>query len=141
MTTYTLTVTEDQARAIQKACEFLARVRIGQVTEILTHLPFDKEHWIIDKFKFSDQLNEMFKPSCGLSENSSYGVGTFEDADILFDIYEVIRHRLAWDKAENEKLVNESGQRDWVKMMTVDYDEPMHWSKTQPLPEIKHEEA
>lgn len=138
MKMYNLTITEDQARALKKACEFLARIKIGQVAEVVNHLPLTAEN-INNRFEVANGLEFLLKPMCGLGKNSSYGVGVFEDADILFDLYEVIRYRLAWDKAVADGLAPAPDVRDWMTMITVDYDKPMHWSKTQPLAKIVSE--
>ncbi len=138
MKMYNLTITEDQARALQKACEFLARIKIGQVAEVVDHLPLISGN-INNRCDMIDGLEFLLKPMCGLGKNSSYGVGKFEDADILFDLYEVIRHRLSWDKAVADGLAPAPDVRDWMTMITVNYDTPMHWSKTQPLAKIVSE--
>ncbi len=130
---YRLEVTEAQLRAIELACEVCARIKIGQPGMALAMLGitngdgqnamnYDLEQWV----------DTGIKPAMGLAMNASFGVGKFVDADNLFDLHETIRHRLSWDAAEDEGLVQPGGQRLWREMWGICYDKPMHWGD-QPL--------
>jgi hypothetical protein len=56
-----------------------------------------------------------------------------EASRIAWDLYQVLRHRLAWDLAAAEGIVgNADSQRKWPEMMQVHYDEPSRVSE-QPL--------
>ena len=139
---YRLEVTEAQLRAIELACEVCARIKFGQPGMALAMLGitngegqnamnYDLEQWV----------DTGIKPAMGLAMNASFGVGKFVDADNLFDLHETIRHRLSWDAAEDEGLVQPGGQRLWREMLGICYDKPMHWGD-QPLAVVaKIEEA
>jgi hypothetical protein len=54
-------------------------------------------------------------------------------------MYQVIRHRLSWDRAvEDGTIASPDAPRDWSKMLGVNYDEPM---RTGPEPLAKIELA
>ena len=59
---------------------------------------------------------------------SSFGVGEFDDADISFDLYQVFRHRLAWDRKINKYVL--------PHFRGVSFNEPMKFG-SEPLVEIK----
>ncbi len=97
---YKLTMTEKQAAIIAEACEFFCRIKIGQFGEIIwkTLIP---QHTELDDFcnrrdaaeAYLLKAREMIYPELhGIGH--SYGVGKFEDADMAFGAYEVIRHAL-----------------------------------------------
>lgn len=134
MKTYQLTVTETQAKAIEVACDFQARIMIGQSAEIARHLPLTDK---ADQWDIGRSIEAITKPACGLQMNASYGVGYSEKADLLFDLAEVIRHKLAWDAARAENLLTPSGGRDHTTMGGVCYDPPMQWAKHCPLAKIE----
>ena len=70
MAKYTLELNEVQAQTVSQACEFFARIKMGQ---------FDARKAIYP------ELNGI---------GHSYGVGKFADADRAFDVYQVLRHAL-----------------------------------------------
>ena len=41
--TYTLEVSQNQLQQISKACELVARIGLGQISDIREHLPFKKK--------------------------------------------------------------------------------------------------
>jgi len=153
---YTLTVTAEQARVLQKACELLARLHIGQFDEIGPAVnAFEiggrtgHEHYretatelrqaIFSKpcercgGKGSCTSDEGFRFPCGfcngggrrpiLSPTGSYGIASEEvpdEARVCWDLYSLIRHRLAWDGLEEGEKPNR---------MLVCYDDPTRLSK------------
>ena len=97
MTHYKLDLTEEQAAVLAVACEFYARVRMGQFNEIIWRT-LDVR---IDTAGFCERRDEaerlllearkqLYPDLHGIGH--SYGIGKFEDADRAFDIYQVIRH-------------------------------------------------
>lgn len=132
--TYQITVSETQAQAIETACDLLARIMIGQSHEIARHLPLTDK---ADQWDIGRAIEAITKPACGLQMNSSYGVGRFDEADLLIDLVEVIRHKLAWDAARAENLLTPSGGRDHATMSGVCYDAPIQWARHQPLAKIE----
>lgn len=103
---YTLTITEEQARVISIATELFSRVCIGQTDDL-----------------------RFWKPKANIGMHD-----TCDEGQLAWDLYQVIRHRLAWDRAGNPPV------RDWKTMMTVDFDEPLKIGP-EPLAGIKHEET
>lgn len=95
----TLTLTEEQAKIVSKACEFFARVRIGQFQEITFNLMRDKP--LPDDFcRRKEQAEIMllearkyiYPELRGMGH--SYGIGKFDDADMAYDVHQAISHCL-----------------------------------------------
>lgn len=131
MKNYTITITERQAQIISLACEILARLGIGQWRHAIEQLPLkdkiDYEQWHKDLDYIGTIL--MDHTIDGVDGwRRSHGIHSKKVSDtarVAWDIHHVIRHRLAWERAVKEGLVESlSSPRDWSKMMTVDYDEP-----------------
>lgn len=95
--TIRLTMTEDEARIVAKACEFYARIAYGQFNEITYH--FLDMNLPTDEFcKRRDELEDLLfraravlYPDLGRHVGTSYGYGRFKDADKAFDVYELLR--------------------------------------------------
>lgn len=133
---YELILSKEQLHAVSSALEIVSRLKIGQ-WGMAVETCKDKEGNYIYDWDVAQQIENIIKPIMGLERNQSWGVGRFEDADILWDIHQVLRHRLSWDYAiEKGYVENEQEHRNWSKMLGVTYDEPMKFSK-QPLPLIK----
>ena len=111
---YQLKITEKQAEALKEACEFISRIRVGQFGEI-HGVCFPEVYRTPEVEQVLADLDLIF-PSQGKTEK----------ADIAWDLYQVIRHRLTWDKDPDGK------DRSW----RVDYDEPLQMSP-EPLAKIK----
>lgn len=136
---YTITLTEKQIRAIQEATDLLQRVQLGQWREIQDSLPLKKP---IDYGCFHEDMDEIGRILSrymigGINgTNSSLGVGNEnlpESNAILYEIHRVIRHKLSWERAVEDGIVeSEDSPRDWSKMMTVNYDFPLKYSE-EPL--------
>lgn len=89
-----LELTEEEARLVGRACEFFARVKMGQFGEIVwhtanKHCPEDpaaaEQAWL--------ELRKQIYPDLQ-GVGHSYGIGKFEDADKVFDVHQVIRYAL-----------------------------------------------
>lgn len=145
--TYTLTITEKQARAISQACDLLQRVQLGQWEEIIDWLPFKKP---IDYTKLRDDKHVI---GIILSEHmvdgvdgygSSLGIGHPDlpyDNGVLYDLHCVIRKKLAWEKAVEDRIIEtEDSPRKWPEMIQVFYDDPMKWGD-EPLATITRTES
>ncbi len=141
--TYTLTVTEEQAKVISTACELLARIQGGQIKEAFVHLPLDKNldwdvyHEIQDNL--TERMPEILKGGID-GWCSSFGVGSSElpkSHDIAWDLYQVVRHRLSWERAVEDGVVESvDSPRKFPEMMFVSFDEPMQYG-TEPLAKIE----
>ena len=93
---YILELTEDQAKVVSTACEFYARIRMGQFNEIVYHnmmsQPLDDNY--CDRRDAAETYlltaRKYIYPDLG-GAGHSYGIGKFEDADMSFDVYQVLR--------------------------------------------------
>ena len=131
MTTYTLHLTEEQAHVLSRACEVLARLGIGQINEGLRELPQEKD---IDWTDFHDDCaavckimsKHMTKRIDGYSSN--LGIHNADaGAKRAWDLHQVIRHRLSWDRAIAQGWTDGT-KRNWNEMLGVNFDEPMRVS-------------
>lgn len=99
MTKYVLELTEAQAKTVSQACEFFARIRMGQFHEI-PHLCLANEMDSVDYCARKDAANKylldarkaIYPELNGIGH--SYGVGKFLEADRAFDVYQVLRYAL-----------------------------------------------
>jgi len=91
---YTITVTEKQAQALQNACEVAARIGMYQLHEICCFLPQKNKKERVIAGKIYKQLWDMWLRY--LREAGSDDQRPPETV-VLWDLYQVIRHRLAWD--------------------------------------------
>ena len=94
-----LELTEEQARIVSIACEFYARVRVGQFKEIVIHtldlgLPCDVYCKRRDNAErlLLEARKELYPELHGAGR--SYGIGKFEDADRAFNVHQIIRHAM-----------------------------------------------
>lgn len=91
-----LRMSENQAKIVAKACEFYARVRMGQFKEI-TWLTLSGEWSKEDACERRDAADEALLRARGFlypdlhGWGHSYGMGKFEDADTAYDVYMVLR--------------------------------------------------
>jgi hypothetical protein len=93
MKKYQIEVTEEQLKALSMASEVVARICIGQVGEIAVPL---------GKFNLSTEVERSLKAELfpELSLGSHYAMHNKEvpaQGRALFDLYQVFRHRLAYD--------------------------------------------
>jgi len=143
MKTYTLTITEEQAKTIQVACELLARIQGGQVREVFQHLPLREGidwsvyHEIQDDL--TKRMPEILKDEIN-GWNSHFGVGHPDlpkSHDIAWDLYQVVRHQLSWEYAVEQGWVEDlNSPRKWDKMLGVSFDEPMRFG-CEPLAKME----
>ena len=94
-----LTLSPEQAEIVARACEFYARIKMGQFDEI----PY---HCLQHELPGSEYCNRRQAAEKALLEarkfiypelhgvGHSYGVGKFHDADRAFDVYQVLRYAL-----------------------------------------------
>ena len=113
MTDYTLTITEKQAQEISRACEILARLQMGQIDMALRELPLDKPLDYQQQLYIENYLESLYR-----QDGERYD-------SVAWDLYQVVRHRLAWDRAIAAGEVKPNGRRNWGTMMGVIYDEPL----------------
>lgn len=130
---YLIEVTAEQARVFQDATELMARLSSGQLDFLRENLPIKGNP---DWSALHDDLHQVERILSRHLDRSS-GHRMRESSQIAWDLYQVVRHRLAWDQAKAEGLLNPDGSRNWHinAMMGVRYDEPM-LTGSQPLAKI-----
>lgn len=145
MTQYKITVNNEQLGVLIHACEVYARLGIGQFRDALECLPIDwknrGENWheamleignIMSKFQHHNI--DGWRTSLSICADL-----TSDRSKAAWDLYQVMRHRLAWDGAVRDGIVaSVDSPRDWSKMMGVHYDEPF---KASPQPLAKMEQC
>lgn len=99
MAKYTLELNEEQAKTVAQACEFFARIKMGQFQEIpylllsneLSGGDYCRKRELANKHLL-DARKVIYPELNGIGH--SYGVGKFDDADRAFDVYQVLRYAL-----------------------------------------------
>lgn len=124
MTQYTLHLNATQAATISHACEVLARLGMGQFRDALECLPlkeFAPDGWHEDMEGIAHILKKHTTIMSGVGAYHSIGSHkTSDKSKTAWDLYQVVRHRLAWD-------ANPNGNP-----FSVMHDTPMQTSK-EPL--------
>lgn len=129
---FTLTMTEDQLRLLDRACEFYARVMCGQFSTLADDILFEQDltqkSWDARKEAAYDVLyaaRGILFPELGSSRSTHHGVGWKDSADAMYDFHDVIRHKLWSMLPEKERSFN-----------SVCAYPPRQWS-SHPLPIIE----
>lgn len=99
MAKFILELNEEQAQTVAQACEFFARIKMGQFQEIpflllsneLSGGDYCRKRELANKYLL-DARKAIYPELNGIGH--SYGVGKFEDADRAFDVYQVLRYAL-----------------------------------------------
>jgi hypothetical protein len=142
--TYLLRLTEAQAQTLVAACDLYSRIGIGQFEEVarlasmgvLTHKDKADGATADDVDAAESALMTAKQQLTGLPSNASFGIHndkvrpTFK---LAWDLQQVIRHRLSWDRRGNP------AKREWSgpdSMMGVNFDEP-HASAEHPLAKME----
>ena len=100
---YTLTLTEDQARALSNAAELVTRLHMGQLDCLRDFNKYPNDN-LDEIYRRLDELRELMgliPPGCG--KNAFYGITSSEipnTSRTLFDIHQVIRHEI-WKNQED----------------------------------------
>lgn len=131
MKEFTIKVNEKQLHLLDYACEFLARLKCGQLWLGLVQDEFieayEKTHpgekWQDTREELDADMKELKRKYWGLSPCASYGVSWDTMADNLWDMHKCMEHAryLSFDKKKRDEL-------RW----TVMADEPMAFGD-QPL--------
>ena len=117
-----LELDEAQAATLRNACEFVGRIHMGQF-DVIKDLPQ------IDKsipFNYFLHMKELLM---GLTDGSYHAIHSDkipDQARQLFDIYQVLRHKIAYDQLEEGEKPNIGS--------SVIYDPPMNLSTKCQLP-------
>lgn len=96
-----LTLTDEQAKVVSDACEFYARIRVGQFNEIVLNREMQQsisDRNYLDRVETVKQLlmtaRALVYPDLGTYAGSSYGIGKYPDADTAFNVHQVLRYEL-----------------------------------------------
>jgi hypothetical protein len=145
MSDYTLTLTQRQLETLMEALDVYSRLGIGQWRGAFECLPlrqkesgFDWSDWQGFLDTVGRELSQFTKHGVDGHRSSLgiYGSETPETAQIAWDLYQVVRHRLSWEWAVKQgKVPSLDSPRDWREMIGVNYDEPMLVS-SQPLAKL-----
>ena len=119
-----LTITESEGYTINNCLELYYRLAMGQFDFVLDGLvPIEK--WLklgIDRYSdygYTDLRLRLFPELPGLTCYHAIRSNKIpKEAQIACDIYQIIRHRLSWDRVGNPE------KRDWSTMGGVNFDEP-----------------
>jgi len=128
---YKLTINKEQAEMLCKALDLFSRVGCGQFEEILRHPTIEKEV-MLGKVRHAgvkvarQELDRAKQLLTGHAPGVSTGITTADEPNqVAYDMFQVIRNRIAIDDDEHE--------------FSVHKQEPMQWSD-QPLPTIEGDE-
>jgi hypothetical protein len=124
---------EKQAELLVQALDLATRLHLGQTNIVGEYLqgcsPRSADPEIVDA-----TLERLRRECFGFSRSESFGITSekiSDDARAMWDIHQVLRHRLSWDRAGNPET------RDWDTMMGVNFDEPRRSSHERELPKIE----
>ncbi len=127
-TKYSLTLSEHQADIVIRALDLYTRIGIGQFEEV-EHV-YSRTNLAAD-WKTAERIRaglNIAKEAAGHHPNGSYSIHNDKVDDnfrAAYDIQQVIRHRLAWDR-----------QPEGSPRYHVHFDAPQQISK-EPLPTIE----
>ncbi len=108
----------------------MSRLFLGQFFPITDALGV----WYEEAREFEREAKALLFPE--LVPNQFYGIynkQTGENAKIAYDIIQVVRQQLAWNRIGKDPSVD---KRVWPNMLAVSYDDPMQVS-AEPLPTMK----
>ena len=133
MTTFTITVNEKQARAIERALDLMTRLGLGQVREVIDYLPdgYQRPYALLprepDRDKILDSLLEVVQELGFHGFGHSYGVGhenVPDEAMIAYDLGAVMRNAI------------HSLRDDEDKHFSVWGNKPLHYG-SEPLAKVE----
>lgn len=126
MKTYQVTMSEKQVMLLSYMSESVSRWLAGQPDMMIEMLGNKEGKMAFQQHEDKDAVCNLIKKQMGMSDGSaSWNMPKSEDANLLWDIYQVLRHRIAWDKAIEQGIVKEGEPRKFSEMCGVSYDDPM----------------
>jgi hypothetical protein len=127
-TGYIININEKQLNTLLPALDLYSRLYIGQTNMVDEYLRFNcniPNKPYLEAGNIADKL--LRKPFFGFELGQSFGITNpevNESARVAFDMIQVIRHRLSWDREGNPE------KRNWTTMLGVVFDEPMRTSES-----------
>lgn len=125
---YVLELSERQAQVLSQAAELYARLGMGQFDKLDRF--FWKPQKSLDQARTYLDALRMIKNGSVNAHPSLRSAEVDDDYRVLYDLHQVIRHRLAWDREPQPQ-----GLRG------VSYDDPYQMSKDEPLARIDEKSA
>lgn len=128
---YVLELSEAQAELVSRAVELYARLGLGQF-----HLVLDRFFSWKGKESESARARPLLQALATIRNGDPHshpGIHSKEISDdyrVCFDLYQVVRHRLAWDREPNPK-----------DRLIVDFREPHRGSTSEELARISRIET
>ncbi len=100
MTKYLLEITAEQAHVLARASELFARLHMGQLNILADEFIFAKQINSDNLLKLREGLKQLEPLITGLKQHANKGIHGLrhERAQIAWDLYQTIRHRLSWDE-------------------------------------------
>lgn len=125
---YKLLLTENHADVLWKALELLSRVHMGQLDRVV-------DEFIECDYGYSDKdmqtlrdIMEMGSHTVGCTSGSHRGIrACHERAKVAWDVMQVLRHQLSWDRNPDPDL----------EEMGVWHDRPNFVSGEKPHPQVE----
>lgn len=128
---YTVTLTGRQLALLADAIDVVSRLGIGQWRDSFNHLP-TKEVCATGWHEMLDEVGQLVAPFLKHNVDGWSSHLGIHHRDVnnryreLYDIHQVFRHKLSWDRLEARKLSGE-GITAWSSM-GVSFDEPFNTS-------------
>src|SRR3990167_5112032 len=102
---YIVELTKKQLELLQQATEFSSRFICGQVTHSFwisqaQYKDFDKPEWREKANEVDKRMDEVKKIWWNMESPGHHGLGFHPESDMLWDMYQVIRHQL-WKDDES----------------------------------------
>jgi hypothetical protein len=126
MKTYQVTMNEKQVMLLSYVSECTSRWLAGQPDMMIEMLGNKDGEMAFQDHEDKDAVCNLIKKQMGINDgSSSWNMPKSEDTNLLWDIYQVFRHRISWDKAIEKGIIKEGECRNFSEMFGVSYDEPM----------------
>lgn len=116
-----LIITGEEGCLLRNMLDNFGRLGLGQINTVINDV-----FWL-GFGAVNDLCDAIKKELTGFESNTSWGIGCEEISDdfrIAFDIQQVVRHAIAWDRKPDGDI-------------TVDFGTPMQFSTTENLPIIR----
>lgn len=126
MKTYQVIMSEKQVMLLSYMSESVSRWLAGQPDMMIEMLGNKEGKMAFQQHEDKDAVCNLIKKQMGMGDGSaSWNMPKSEDTNLLWDIYQVLRHRIAWDKAIEQGIIKEGEPRKFSEMFGVNYDHPM----------------
>ena len=122
---YVLELSESQAEFVSRAVELYARLGLGQFPMLDRFFSWKGKQSEVERALPLLQELAVIKNGDPHSHPGIYSKAISDDYRVCFDLYQVVRHRLAWDREPNSQ--------SWLN---VDFSDPLRASTSEELARI-----